>query len=267
MKEFIIAVVIIALLGLIVGLLLSVASFIFAVKKDERAEQIREHLAGANCGACGFSGCDAYAAALSEGKTDNVSLCTPAGADAAKAIGAILGVEAGEREREIAFVACNGTCENAAEKHEYSGVDSCRLAMQLFGGQKACRYGCLGFGDCVKACPFEAIFICDGVAHVSPELCRGCKMCVATCPKGIISMLPESTKTAVVCKSNEKGADTRKMCKSGCIGCGKCARSCPESAIEVVDNLAVINKEKCTGCGTCVEGCPVKCIKFVSLKK
>lgn len=263
MNELFIAILIISLLGLLVGILLSVSAKIFAVQKDEKEEQIRACLPGANCGACGFSGCDGYAKALAEGKAESVSLCAPGGSEVANALGALLGKTAEAGEEQVAVVACGGDCENAQTKIEYHGVQSCKLAVQLYDGQKVCVQGCLGYGDCVSACPYDAIFICNGVAKISPDKCKACRACIKVCPKGVISLMPKRKKSAVLCKNTDKGADARKACKKACIGCGKCERSCPQGAIKVENFLARVDASKCNACGICAEGCPVKCISIM----
>ena len=267
MNPIILAVIIVAAIGLIAGLGLAVASVVMAVPVDEKAEAIRECLPGANCGACGYSGCDGYAAALSKGLTTNTGLCAPGGNDASKAIAEITGLSAGEVLPSTAFVMCQGFCEKAETKMIYNGVESCQMAKQLFGGSKECIYGCIGLGDCVKACPYEAIHICDGVARVNPAICRACKMCVRTCPNSLIKMVPlHQTKAAVLCSNKEKGAVTRKECQLGCIGCMKCVKNCEAEAIKIENFCAKIDSTKCTGCGKCAEGCPVGAIQLISLK-
>ena len=149
----------------------------------------------------------------------------------------------------------------------YQGVESCKMAKQLFGGPKECIYGCIGYGDCVNACPYDAIHICDGVARVNPLACRACKKCVKTCPNSLIKMMPlHETKAAVLCANKDKGAQTRKECKTGCIGCMKCVKNCEAEAIKVENFCAKIDAIKCTGCGKCEEGCPVGAIKLITLK-
>lgn len=262
------AVIIVAVIGLVLGLGLAVASVVMAVPKDEKAEKIRECLPGANCGACGFSGCDGYADALSKGNTDNTALCSPGGSEVSVQIADILGVAAGTVMPEAAVVLCQGHNKNAAVQYEYSGVASCRMASQLFNGYKECEYGCLGLGDCVKACPYEAIHICDGIARVNPLQCRACKMCVNTCPKHLIEMMPLHRLTAaVLCKNHSKGAQTRKDCKAGCIGCMKCVKACEHGAVTVDKFAAHVDYQKCIGCGKCHEVCPVGAIALVDMKK
>mgnify|MGYP003292058507 CR=1 FL=1 len=267
MSSIIIAVVIVAAIGLIAGLGLAVASQIFAVPVDEKAEKVRECLPGANCGACGYTGCDGYAAALSKGETTECNLCTPGGNDAAKAIAAVMGLEAGSVTPMVAAVMCQGNRTNVEEKLDYSGVHSCKIATQLFGGPKNCVHGCIGFGDCVEVCPYEAIFICDGVARINPDKCKACKMCIKTCPRQLIDLFPLDTmKAAVLCKNHAKGAETRKQCKAGCIGCMKCTKFCPTNAISVSNNLAVIDQDLCIACMQCADECPVNAIQLPNLR-
>lgn len=268
MSEILLPVLLVSGIGLILGLGLAVASVVFRVPVDEKAEKIRENLPGANCGACGFSGCDGYAAALSKGETADCTRCTPGGNDTAKAIAAVLGVEAGSVMPMTAAVMCRGSCANVEEKLEYSGVKSCAMAAQLFGGPKNCVYGCIGYGDCVNVCQYDAIFICDGVARINPENCRACKMCIKTCPRHLIDLFPlNTTKAAVLCVNRDKGAETRKQCKAGCIGCTRCAKVCPENAITVKDFCAKVDYDKCKGCGECHKVCPVGCVDIYSLRK
>ncbi len=261
MSPVLLAVIIVSAIGLIAGLGLAIASIVMAVPVDEKAEAIRECLPGANCGACGFSGCDGYAAALSKGETTDTSLCAPGGADTSKAIAELTGLVAAETIPMTAVVHCKGNNQNAENKLIYAGIESCKMAIQVFGGPKSCSFGCVGYGDCQKVCQFDAISICDGVARVNPDACRACKMCIAECPKNIISLIPKEKANAVVlCMNHDKGALTRKECKAGCIGCMKCVKNCEAGAISVINFCATVDTEKCTGCGKCVDGCPVKCI-------
>lgn len=266
MNPILIAVIIVSAIGLIAGLGLAIASKVMAVPVDEKAEQIRECLPGANCGACGFSGCDGYAAALSKGETTNTALCAPGGNDVSRQIGEMTGLAAGSVVPSAAVVLCQGHNNNATTKLEYAGVRSCRMATQLFGGPKDCIYGCIGFGDCVEACPYGAIKICDGVARINPLQCRTCKMCVKTCPKSLIKLMPlYEARAAVLCNNHDKGGVTRKECKTGCIGCMKCVKACPSEAISIDRFCAVVDSEKCTGCGVCREQCPVGAIDIIRL--
>ena len=268
MNEILIPVIIVAAIGLIAGLGLAIASVVFAVPVDEKAEKVRGCLPGANCGACGYTGCDGYADALAKGETEECNLCIPGGNATAKEIADIMGLAAGEIVPSVAAVMCQGNCQNVEEKLEYSGVRSCKIATQLFGGPKNCVHGCIGFGDCVEVCPYDAIFICDGVARINPDKCRACKMCIKTCPRGLIDLFPLNTKkAAVLCKNHDKGAQTRKQCKAGCIGCMKCMKACPAEAVTVENFCAKVDYDKCTGCGKCNEVCPVGCIDLYTVKK
>ena len=260
------AVLIVAGIGILAGFLLAILSKIMAVPVDEKAAAIEEILPGANCGACGFSGCSGYAAALSEGKTADTGLCGPGGSEVSAKIAALTGGAAASIEPMTALVYCRGDAEHANKKMEYSGVQSCKLAAQLFGGDKSCIYGCIGLGDCARACPYQAIMLCDGVAVVSPELCRACKKCMTVCPKGIIGLVPKSqASAAVLCKNRDKGALTRKECAAGCIGCTKCVKACPAGAVSMEQNAAVVDASKCTACGACAEGCPTGAIALLRL--
>ena len=169
-NPILLAIILLAALGLAAGLILAIASIVMAVPVDEKQVKIRECLPGANCGACGFSGCDGYASALAKGEAKETNLCAPGGNEVAKQVAAVLGVEAGEVRPMAAVVLCQGHHENAPIKLDYTGLKSCRMAAQLFGGPKDCVYGCLGFGDCVEVCEFNAIHICNGVARIAERV-------------------------------------------------------------------------------------------------
>lgn len=253
-------VIIVLIIGLIAGLILSIASIVFAVPVDEKQAAVRECLPGANCGACGFSGCDGYAAALASGKAEN-GLCSPGGPDVAEEIASVLGISAGAVEKKVAVIRCGGHCDNVAQKMEYQGVDTCQAVSLMYAGDSACAYGCLGHGDCAAACPEKAITICNGLAVVNEELCVGCGICARTCPKHVIEIVPMKFKQHVRCINKDKGAVTRKTCKVGCIGCMKCQKTCEYGAITVKDNHASIDYTKCQNCGKCKEVCPTGAIQ------
>ena len=242
-------------LGLLMGALLALASKLFAVKKDEKAEAIKECLPGANCGGCGYSGCEAYAAAVSAGDAP-VNKCSVGGAEAASKIAQIMGVDAGEQVRMRAQVMCSGTGEYAKKKYIYEGIDDCVAASKIGGGDKMCKNGCLGLGTCVRACPFDAIVVEDGVAAVDYSKCKGCGICVSACPKGIIKLIPFDAKHWVGCMSVDDGKNTRKVCDVGCISCKLCQKNCPAGAINVNNFVASIDYDKCTGCDICTDKCP-----------
>ena len=232
-QAIIIATVVIAAVGLFIGIFLGVAGVKFEVEVDEKAVAVREELPGANCGGCGFAGCDGLAAAIAAG-TAPVNGCPVCSEEACNKIAAIMGVEAGSGEKMVAFVKCAGTCEKAKEKYQYSGVQDCNMAAALPGaGSKACSYGCMGYGSCVAACPFDAIHVVDGVAVVDPVECKACSKCIAACPKKLIELVPYKAECRVECSSHDKGKDVMAVCSVGCIGCGICATMCPDAALEI----------------------------------
>lgn len=256
--EILIPVIIIAVIGLIAGLGLSFASKYMAVPVDETEAQLREALPGANCGACGFSGCDGYAAALAKGEAEP-NLCAPGGEATAQKIAEVLKVEVSSVPK-VAVVACNGNNEKTKRAFAYEGLQSCAAASLIQGGPLECKYGCLGLLDCVAACPFDAIVVNDGHPTVCKDLCVGCGKCVNTCPKGVIKLVPKDYKTAVLCNNKEKGAPVVKACTSSCIACTMCERACEKGAIKVTNNLAQIDYSLCDGCGKCKEVCKRKVI-------
>jgi len=251
------AVLVLGITGAVFGLLLAVASRVFAVEVDERQEQIQECLPGANCGGCGYAGCAAYAAAI-VGEGAPVTACAAGGAEVAAKIADIMGVAAGDMQRTVAHVCCSGTDEAAEKKFLYCGLDDCNAAMRLGGGQgpQVCPHGCMGLGTCVKACKFDAIHVIDGVAVVDREKCTGCMACRNACPKHIIAAVPYEAEVTVNCASTQKGAVVRHACQVGCIGCRLCEKACEFDAIHVTDNLAAIDYDKCTGCSKCAAKCP-----------
>jgi len=258
------ATVVVAVVGIFVGIFLGVAGIAFKVKVDEKEEAVLAALPGNNCGGCGFAGCSGLAAAIAKGEAP-VNAC-PVGGDAVgKKVAEIMGVEAQETTRMVAYVACAGDCEKANKDYDYTGAEDCRvMSFVPGGGPKSCNSGCLGYGSCVKVCPFDAIHVVNGVAVVDKEACKACGKCVAACPKNLISLIPYDAKYAVACSSTDKGPVTMKACSIGCIGCGICTRNCPNGAVTVTDFHATIDQEKCIGCGVCAEKCPKKVIMNVS---
>ena len=263
MNEIITAVIPVVIIGLVCAAVLVIASKLMAVKEDERFPAVRDCLPGANCGACGFAGCDGYAKALCENPDTPTNLCIP-GADAvAKQLSEVLGVEFADVVEMVAVVRCSGDCEATADKVDYRGIESCAAAKLMYGGKGACSYGCLGFGDCAARCPHGGIYIDGGVARIDRDDCVGCGMCAKVCPNNVITLIPAVKKVVVACSNKDKGAATRKVCSKGCIACRKCVKACPKEAISIVDNVAVIDQEKCVGCKLCVKNCTTGCISTV----
>ena len=257
------AVLIISGLGLIFGIGLSYASKVFAVQVDERVALIRDVLPGANCGACGYSGCDGYAGAVAAGEADT-NCCPVGGSEVEKKIADIMGVEPEGIKRTAARVLCNGRQSVSRKKYEYQGIDSCAAAAMVYGGHKACVYGCLGHGDCARACPFDAIIMIGGIARIVEDRCKACGMCVAACPKNLIELIDKTKKYSVMCRSRDKGAVTRSVCQVGCIGCMRCVKTCPQQAIYMEHpTLAKIDYDKCDNCGECTKVCPTMAIRVM----
>jgi len=253
---------VLGILGFIFGILLALASKVFAVKEDGRKEKIIECLPGANCGGCGYAGCAAFTDALLSGET-TANHCNACGQDKLDLIAEILGVESGVTDKKVARIRCCGSYELAHAKYQYQGISDCVAAARLLDGYLQCRFGCLGLGSCANVCKNSAIKIVNGVAVVDGQLCTGCGACVDACPKHIVELVPEKSKYMVACSSTDKGAKTKQACLTGCIGCKICEKNCPADAIHVNNNLAVIDFNKCTMCGICAEKCPANIIRSV----
>ncbi len=242
----------------------------FRVDEDPRIDQVAALLPGANCGGCGFPGCRGLAEALvgAADQGDISSLRCPAGGtETMTQVAQILGLQAAATDPTIAVLRCQGSCEHAPAKLRYQGAQKCAVAHALFAGENGCAYGCLGLGDCVSACKFDALAIDakTGLPVTDAAKCVSCGACVKACPRRIIEIRPRGRKDRrvwVSCMNREKGAVARKNCAVACIACGKCAKTCPEKvqAITVDNNLAYIDYKKCIACGMCVTVCPTGAI-------
>lgn len=247
-----------AVLGAASGVLLTAASKLFAVETDERLDAVMDALPQANCGACGYSGCADYANAVIGGAPCN--LCRPGGAKSSAALAKIMGVSDDGTESVCAFVRCSGDCNKTTHKYVFSGTQSCAACNKFYNGSKTCTSGCLGYGDCVRVCPENAISIVGKIAVVNRAKCIGCGKCVKECPNDLIALRPVTQHYEVSCSSADLGKITRKICTSGCIGCGLCQKSCPKGAIHINNNHAEIDSDLCAGCGLCQKKCPTGAI-------
>ncbi len=255
------AVVSLLVIGAAFGSLLAVASRKFAVAVDPRVETIQSSLPGANCGACGYPGCSGFAEAVAAGEAP-ADGCPVGGTEVARRIASIMGVEVAEREPEVARVLCGGGDREATVHYRYSGIEDCRAAaLTPGGGPKACSYGCLGMGTCVRACPFDAMYMDrNRLPRVIEKRCTGCGNCVRACPRKLIVLAPVSKRVHILCNSRDRGPVVRKVCTVGCIACRLCVKECPRQTIAFEENLARIQYSGCDSCEACVAKCPTKCI-------
>ncbi|HNU74292.1 MAG: NADP-reducing hydrogenase subunit HndC [Deltaproteobacteria bacterium ADurb.BinA179] len=253
-------------IGFLAALILGVSAVTFAVKMDPREQAVLEHLPGANCGACGYAGCAAFAHEITTNAEAEMA-CPAVNEEALQAISEVLGRTLGGSAPLIACVRCKGVPEQTVNRYEYVGPKDCRAAQLVAGGSKGCRYGCLGLGTCEAVCPFAAIMMGeDGLPHVIESLCTGCGKCIDACPRSIIQLIPRSGNYYVGCISKDIAKDMKPLCKVGCIKCGICADICPFEAITVSkDASAVIEQSKCNRCGLCVSVCPTGIIAAVRM--
>lgn len=248
---------VIAAIGLVMGLMLAVAGRIFSVERDARIDAVRALLPGANCGGCGFPGCDGLASAIVLEGASPVA-CTVNAAENTRQIAQLMGVDAGGLKPLVAHVHCRGNRENAPLSFSYQGVPDCRAVAAIDDGVKSCPFSCLGYGNCVRVCPAGAIQIIDGLSVIDPEKCITCGKCVAECPRHIIRLDPADSPVRVDCSNVLKGRLVTDNCRVGCIGCGLCERACEYGAVKLVNDLPVFDYDKCVGCMACARACPRK---------
>ncbi len=255
------AFVAVAGLGLLLGLGLAFASRLFLVRKDERVGEVEAALPGLSCGACGFAGCAAYAGAVVGGEA-GVDLCTPGGADTARRLAEIMGVEVTvEFQRRVTQVHCRAGRDRAKVAFDYSGIRDCNALHALYGGDKVCKHGCLTMGSCIRVCPVDAIaYDAEGLVWVNKELCIACGKCVEVCPTGVMRWVPYEADWVVVCNSTDKGALVRKYCTVGCIACKICEKKSPDGGYKVEDNLSRIDYAAQGDRSAGAEACPTHCI-------
>ncbi|MDL2241815.1 Fe-S cluster domain-containing protein [Bacteroidales bacterium OttesenSCG-928-L03] len=261
MSTVLVSVIVLGVIGCLGALVLYWAAKKFYVEEDPRIGQVQEILPAANCGGCGYPGCAGFAEALVKSDSMEGFNCPVGGAAVMSQAAEILGRSVESAAPMIAVLRCNGSCENRPRMNRYDGVSSCAIASNLYGGETACSYGCLGLGDCVKVCPFDAI-------HVNPETqlpevdedkCTACGKCVKACPKLLLQLRkkgPKSRRIYVSCMNQDKAAAAQKSCKVACISCKKCQKACAFEAITIENNLAYIDDNKCRLCRKCVTECP-----------
>lgn len=259
-----ITVAIITIIGVVAALLLWGTSQKFHIEEDPRIDLVEALLPGANCGACGRTGCREFASACIKAKTLVSLVCPGSSQETMDKIAGIVGLQAEKKNPNIAVLMCGGSCAIRPVKAAYDGVPTCKVAATL--SSQDCSFGCLGFGDCVRACPYNAMIIDPSTAlpSISENKCVGCGICVQTCPRTVLTIRPKGPRGLRVwcaCSNTLKGAlSIKEGCKAACIACGKCKKSCPHGAIEIVDFLARINPEKCKLCRKCVGVCPTGAI-------
>jgi len=262
-KAMMITVVLVGV-GAVFGVVLALANKKFAMAVNPLIHEVEEILPKGQCGACGFAGCAKYAEAVVEDPDVPPNLCVPGKAAVAEKVAELTGKKAEAAEPRYAHLKCRGSKTASVMAAEYQGVPDCAAAKLVQGGPKGCKFGCIGFGNCVRACPFGALSMGeDGLPVVDREVCTGCGKCVSTCPQSLLVLQSFEAPVQVDCSNHDKGAVARKLCKNACIGCGMCMRSCSHGAIRLDRNLAVVDTAVCADCeeAACLAKCPTKAIE------
>ncbi len=271
MNELLLTVLTLSVLGALLAVILFFVAQQFKVREDPRIGEVEKMLPGANCGGCGFAGCRAMAEALVSRDDISTLYCPVAGGEVMKEAATYLGKAAPEKHPQVATLRCGGSCQKRQKTNKYDGAESCAVVNAMYVGESDCAYGCLGYGDCARACIFGAIKMNPetGLIEIDPDKCTACGACVKACPKQLIELRkkwPKDRAIYVACRSRDKGAVVMKACKAGCIGCGKCAKVCPFGAITMEGSLAYIDSEKCKLCRKCVNECPTGAIHLVNME-
>ncbi len=271
MNELLLTVLTLSVLGALLAVILYFVAQKFRVEEDPRIDDVEKMLPGANCGGCGFAGCRAMAEALVT--RDNISSlnCPVAGGEVMSSIAGFLGKSAPQQSPKVATMRCGGTCAKRPKINHYDGALSCAVVNTFYVGESGCAFGCIGYGDCIAACKFDALKLNPetGLVEVDADKCTACGACVKACPKTLIELRkkwPKNRAIYVACRSKNRGAVVIKVCKAGCIGCGKCAKVCQFEAITVESSLAYIDSEKCKLCRKCVNECPTGAIQLVGME-
>ena len=250
------------LLGVVFGFALAAAAVRFHVPTNPLVDRVREALPAANCGACGFAGCQVYAEAVVERPEVAPSLCAPGRRPVAELVASLTHKEVGTVADRVVVLRCHGLTAFARDEAEYAGIATCAAAALVFAGPKACKNGCLGLGDCVRVCPFDALHLgADGIVEVDTEACTGCGLCLPACPKDLFQLYPRAHRIELACVARDKQSMVRAACLVGCTLCRKCVAKCPAGAITWDGRTIMIDHEKCLAygptCGeVCVDVCP-----------
>ncbi|PIF02357.1 MAG: ferredoxin [Draconibacterium sp.] len=255
-----------SVIGALAAVILFFVASKFKVHEDPRIDDVEQALPAANCGGCGYAGCRAFAEACVKASSLDDLNCPVGGNDTMNAVALLLGLEAVKKDPRVAFIRCNGTCNHRPKTSSFDGATTCAIASSIYGGETDCQYGCLGYGDCVDSCEFDAIDLRAGmgVPLILDDKCVACGACVDACPKNLIELrkrFPKERKIVVACRNKDKGGVARKACKVACIGCGRCEKECNFDAITIEGNLAFIDSDKCKLCRKCVPVCPTNSIQ------
>ncbi len=253
-------------LGLVAAIILAAASRVFYVEEDPRVEAVLDALPGANCGGCGYAGCEGYAIAVINEPSVSAALCVAGSADTTITIGELTGKAVGAADPMLSFRRCDKIAGKVAARYQYHGMPSCAAATLLMNGSDLCAWSCLGFGDCIHACPFDAMKIENGLVSINPNKCTGCAMCLKACPRNSLDLIPVRARVAVTCATKDKMRAVMDICEVGCINCGKCIKICPAKAIKSVDSRIEIDQHKCLSYGAeceevCISNCPRKILR------
>ncbi len=251
-------------LGFTAATLLALASRVFHVKEDPRVEAVMDALPGANCGGCGYAGCEGYAIAVVNDPAVAASLCVAGSSEVSIAVGELTDKTVAAAEPQLSFRRCDKLAGKVGMRYEYHGMPSCAAATLLMGGVDICSWSCLGFGDCIQVCPFDAMTLKNGLVYVNPSKCTGCGACIKACPRNSLELIPVRARVTISCATKDKLRAVMDVCEAGCINCGKCSKSCPAKAISSVNNRIEIDHKKCLSYGSsCEELCVKNCSRHI----